>query len=282
MAGLQNLFSFTLTILAYASFAVFVFGVFYKIYVFKKTPVPLKIPTTPQSINVSGVAVRMTGDVLFFKGLSKGETETALWTASWFFHLGFFLVILRHLRYFTNPIPSWVMLVQDLGIFAGIVMFFAVLALFFRRYTNERVKYITTFADLTILVIIFLIVATGLIMKYVVRPDIVEVKAYIFSLIFLHPSKAPTNPVFVLHFVSVAALLIYFPFSKLIHAVGYFLSPTRNQANNPRTKRHVNPWADEAWDKMVNGPRPVDSQTNEPYQPWSQEQWRKRWLKQEN
>jgi nitrate reductase gamma subunit len=40
----------------------------------------------------------------------------------------------------------------------------------------------------------------------------------------------------------VSVLLAYFPFSKLLHMPGIFLSPTRNLANNSRMKRHVNPW----------------------------------------
>ena len=37
-------------------------------------------------------------------------------------------------------------------------------------------------------------------------------------------------------------LLAYFPFSKLMHLGGVFLSPTRNMANNTRMHRHINPW----------------------------------------
>jgi nitrate reductase gamma subunit len=37
-------------------------------------------------------------------------------------------------------------------------------------------------------------------------------------------------------------LISYFPFSKLMHMGGVFLSPTRNLANNSRCVRHVNPW----------------------------------------
>ena len=35
---------------------------------------------------------------------------------------------------------------------------------------------------------------------------------------------------------------MYFPFCKLVHMGGVFLSPTRNLANNNRMKRHMNPW----------------------------------------
>ena len=44
------------------------------------------------------------------------------------------------------------------------------------------------------------------------------------------------------HLFLVCVLLAYFPFSKLVHMAGVFLSPTRNLANNNRMVRHVNPW----------------------------------------
>jgi hypothetical protein len=37
--------------------------------------------------------------------------------------------------------------------------------------------------------------------------------------------------------------MLVFPFSKLLHAPGVFFSPTRNQTDNPRSVRHVAPWA---------------------------------------
>jgi hypothetical protein len=40
----------------------------------------------------------------------------------------------------------------------------------------------------------------------------------------------------------VCILLVYFPFSKLMHMGGVFMSPTRNLQNNSRAQRHVNPW----------------------------------------
>jgi hypothetical protein len=46
---------------------------------------------------------------------------------------------------------------------------------------------------------------------------------------------------FLLHFSLIMLLLIYFPFSKLMHAIGIFFSPTRNQIDNSRIKRW-GPW----------------------------------------
>jgi nitrate reductase gamma subunit len=36
--------------------------------------------------------------------------------------------------------------------------------------------------------------------------------------------------------------MMIFPISKLLHAPGLFFSPSRNQADNPREKRHISGW----------------------------------------
>jgi hypothetical protein len=47
------------------------------------------------------------------------------------------------------------------------------------------------------------------------------------------------------HLGLVATLMIIFPISKLLHAPGVFFSPTRNQADDSRERRHIAPWARE-------------------------------------
>jgi nitrate reductase gamma subunit len=58
----------------------------------------------------------------------------------------------------------------------------------------------------------------------------------------LHP--LPADPFLLLHLLLVVGLMLIFPYSKLLHAPGLFFSPTRNQADNPREKRHIAPWAE--------------------------------------
>jgi nitrate reductase gamma subunit len=60
----------------------------------------------------------------------------------------------------------------------------------------------------------------------------------------LHPQPVPADPWFLLHFSLVLALLVYFPFSKLMHAGGIFFSPSRNQIDWTRSteRRHVSPF----------------------------------------
>jgi len=86
----------------YVAAALFVGGLAYKIYRFAASPAPLKIPTTPAPVTQFGVVLRMFREVVFFESLFKGTKWT--WMFSWMFHVGLFLVLARHLRYFTNPV----------------------------------------------------------------------------------------------------------------------------------------------------------------------------------
>jgi len=80
-------------------------------------------------------------------------------------------------------------------------------------------------------------------MRYWFKTDIVEVKQLALGLVAFHPIVLEgVGALFFMHLFLLSSLIAYFPFSKLMHMGGVFLSPTRNLANNNRSKRHVNPW----------------------------------------
>ena len=84
---------------------------------------------------------------------------------------------------------------------------------------------------------------TGLCLRYFDKTEIAEVKIFVMGLTHFAPVAATgINALFFVHLTLVSVLLIYFPFSKLVHMPGVFFSPTRNQANNSRRVRHINPW----------------------------------------
>lgn len=240
----MNGFSSVFNLLAYLAAAVFVLGFLNKVILYFKTPSPLKIPVTPAPKTSMGVVIRMIPEVLFFRSLLKGGvTEKILWVGGWFFHVSLLLIVLRHLRFFTYPVPEWVMSFQQIGIWAGLVFPVALLILIIRRFTNERLAVISLFQDYFILVLIISIGLTGLLLKYFTRTNLVDVKAFIYGLVTFSPASMPDSTLFLIHFSLILVLLVYFPFSKLMHAWGILISPTRTQVDNPREVRHVNPWA---------------------------------------
>jgi nitrate reductase gamma subunit len=91
--------------------------------------------------------------------------------------------------------------------------------------------------------LLVLIGCSGILMSFVVHTDIVSVKAFFLGLYSFDLKPLPADPLLLLHLFLVAGLMIIFPFSKLLHAPGLFFSPTRNQVDNPRERRHLAPWA---------------------------------------
>ena len=228
-------------VLAYFATAVLVVGLLYRIWLYARTPAPLKIPTTPAPVTRSGVVMRMAKEVVLFESLFKANKWT--WLFGWVFHAALLLVVFRHLRFFTEPVWIWVTWVQPYGLYAGFAMLAGLAALWVRRFGVERIRYISGPSDHLMLLLLIGIAATGVMMKYVSRTDIVSVKAFVLGLIYFDWQPIPADAVLLIHLGLVLALIIVFPFSKLLHAPGVFFSPGRNQVDNPREKRHLAPWA---------------------------------------
>lgn len=226
--------------LFYFATAVFVVGLLYRIRLYARTPAPLKIPTTPAPVTQTGVVVRMAKEVVLFESLFKANKWT--WLFGWVFHAALLLVVMRHLRYFTEPVWFWVRWVQPFGLYAGFAMVAGLTGLWIRRFAVERVRYISAPSDHLMLMLLIGIAATGLMMKYVAHTDILSLKAFVLGLMYFDPQPIPADPVLLVHLSLVLILMLIFPFSKLLHAPGVFFSPGRNQVDNPREKRYVSSW----------------------------------------
>ena len=220
---------------------VFVIGVARKIRSYARTPAPLKIPTTPAPTTTAGVGWRMAREVVFFESLFKSSKWT--WIFGWTFHAALLLVVLRHARYFQEPVWLPVVLIQPFGTYAGFAMVAGLAGLWARRWLVDRVRYISTPSDHLMLALLLAIGFTGLGMRFVSHTDIVAVKAFMLGLLRLDWQPLPTDPVLLMHLALVALLMVIFPISKLLHAPGLFFSPTRNQADNAREQRHIAAWA---------------------------------------
>ncbi len=225
--------------LPYLSAGIFLAGVLYRFWVWGRTPVPLRIVTTPAPRTRAGVAMRLMGDALWFPSLFKADR--VLWAAGVSFHLLLWLVLLRHLRYFLYPIPGWVEGIQTVGLYAGYLIPIPLALLVARRLTGERTLYVSILGDYFSVFLLLSMTVSGLLLKLVFRTYLVDVKAMVQGLIHFQPVTPEVHWLFGLHFLLVMVLLIYFPFSKLMHSGGLFLSPTRNQRANFE-RPFVNPW----------------------------------------
>jgi len=228
-------------LLFYAATAIFVLGVTRKIVIYARTPQPLKIPTTPAPTTRFGVVLRMAREVTVFESLFKSNKW--IWLFGWLFHLCLFVEVLWHLRYFTEPVPFFVPWLHWFTTFTGIGMVAGLLGLWARRFLVDRVRYISGPSDHLMLALLVAIGGSGIAMRYLAHTDIVALKAFFLGLMRFSWQPLPSDPVLLIHLALVATLMIVFPVSKLLHAPGVFFSPTRNQIDNPREKRHVAGWS---------------------------------------
>ncbi len=268
-------------IIPYIAIATFLIGFVYRIIKWAGSPVPFRITTTTgqqKSLpwiksnnlesphNIWGVIGRMALEVLFFRSLFRntrmelkngprlvyGSTKW-LWAAGLAFHWSLLVIVIRHFKFFAEPVPSWVLGLQNLdGFFqvglpiiylTDIIVVVTLSYLFLRRVLIPQVRYISLPADYFPLYLIGAIVTTGILLRYFTKTTLISVKELATGLISLHPVvPAGIDTMFFIHLFMVSILLAYFPFSKLMHLGGVFMSPTRNLANNNRMRRHVNPW----------------------------------------
>lgn len=227
--------------LFYFAAIVLVAGLAIQLRRYWKTPAPLKIPTTPAPTTSGGVAFRLAREIVLFESLFKANKW--IWLFGWMFHLGLLVVLLRHLRYFIQPVWGWVTFIQPFGIYAAFAMVAGLLALLGRRIVVERIRYISGPSDYLMLVLLIAIGMSGLATKFVAHTDIVAVKAFFLGLMYFDFKPMPDDPLLLVHVTLVAALMIIFPYSKLLHGPALLFSPSRNQADNPRERRHLAPWA---------------------------------------
>ena len=226
-------------------------GVIRKIIQYARTPAPLKIPTTPAPVTQGGVVLRMAYEVVFFNSLFKSSKWT--WIFGWLFHLSLLLAFIRHLRYIIAPDGMfgflWPLvsleLVQTADKYAGYAMLIGLLGLLGRRIFVDRVRYISSPSDYLWLVLLLAIAGSCLLMSFVSPIDIVQLKAFALGLVYFDWQPLPSDPILLTHLTLVLILMVLLPVSKILHAPGIFFSPTRNQVDNPREKRHLAPWAAE-------------------------------------
>jgi nitrate reductase gamma subunit len=228
-------------LLFYAATAVLVVGLALRIRLYLRAPAPLKIPTTPAPTTPGGAALRLAREVLWFESLFKSNKWT--WGLGWAFHAALLLVLLRHARYFQDPVWGAIVAVQFFGTYAGFLMVAGLAGLWARRVLVDRVRYISTPSDHLHLALLLAIAGSGLLMRFVAHTDIVALKAFMLGLMRLDWQPLPADPLLLLHLTLVALLMIVFPISKLLHAPGLFFSPTRYQVDNPREARHQAAWA---------------------------------------
>lgn len=234
----------SLAIIGLAYFAAFVFliGLLSKLYGYYRTPMPWPEVVTPAPETEGGVIARILSDILLFPNLFKADKY--LWLGAWIFHISLAAILFRHTRYFTYPVPGLVLYMETVALLFGYIFGLAAVYLFWRRMALKRTLYVSTLPDYFALVLLGAIAGTGIMMSYWAHAYLVDVKAFLLGLMTFHPVAVPKHPLFIVHFLLATSLMIYFPFSKLLHAGGVLLTPSHTQLYEiqKKGKRYVNPW----------------------------------------
>ncbi len=279
--GMLNLYFLFGVIIPYTAVLFFIAGIVCRVIIWAKSPVPFRIPTTtgqqkslpwikssrldnPHS--TLGVLGRMALEIFFFRSLFRNSktglkdgpklvygSSIWLWFGGLAFHYSFLYIFIRHYRYFAEPIPPIILNMQFIdGFFqigvpvlylSNLILIVSLTFLLVRRISNAQIKYISLPADYFPLFLLLGIAVTGMLMRHFFKVDIIEVKTLSMGLLSLKPVVSENIGIlFFIHLFLICFLFCYFPFSKLLHMPGIFLSPTRNLANNNREKRHINPW----------------------------------------
>jgi nitrate reductase gamma subunit len=219
-------------VLLYAAAGLMLVGLAAQVARYARTPAPLRIPLMPAPRTRAGAVARLAREALLFESLFRSNKW--LWVLGWTFHVALALVLLRHLRYFVEPVGPVLAAVQTPGIYAGIALLAAAAGLWARRFLVARVRVISTWSDHLMLALLAAIAASGLMMKYGSPTDVVAVKAFALGLLRLDWQPLPADPPLLMHLALVALLMALLPASKLVHAAGVFFSPTRAQPDDAR------------------------------------------------
>lgn len=269
--------------LPYLALLIFLGGFIYRVVHWAKSPVPFPIQTTcgqAKSLDfikhdrleaphtTAEVVARMFLEIVTFRSLFRNtkseihsgpqvtyESSKWLWLFALLFHYSFLAIVVRHMRFFLDPVPVWLTWIEFAdGIFqvgapgwyiSDVTLVLGCVLLFARRLVNRHTRVISLMNDYFPLVLIFAIAVSGILMRYFIRTDIdiVNIKQLTVGLVTFSPTiGAEIGAIFYIHLFLVCVLLAYFPFSKLMHLGGVFMSPTRNLKNNSRAVRHINPW----------------------------------------
>jgi nitrate reductase gamma subunit len=225
----------------------------------------LEAPTT-----TAEVVGRMFMEIVFFRSLWRNTKASMapgpvltykstrwLWFFGILFHYSMLIIVLRHMRLFLDPVPCLISFLDALDGFTlnptpelslyitdGLILI-GLVALLLRRFLLRPVRYISLANDYFPLFLLLGIVISGISMRYYLHEgvDIIAIKHLLVGLATFEPEiTTDIAPIFYTHLFLVSCLFAYFPFSKLMHMGGVFLSPTRNMANDSRMKRHINPW----------------------------------------
>ncbi|MBC8015127.1 MAG: respiratory nitrate reductase subunit gamma [Sporomusaceae bacterium] len=229
-------------IFPYLAAGIFIVGMIWRVGTWLRVPVPFQLTLSPAPITMSGRIWTVGKELLLFSSLWRGDR--GLWLWAWLMHVTLAMVIVGHIvgisqigLQFTAmgfTASQSLALSAFMGTSTGIVMLAALCVLLYRRTAVPEVKRLSDPADYFDLLLILAIVVSGMHMRTTsLDVDLMAIRTYLGGIITFHPTPIPKDWIFVSHFFLVNVLLIYIPFSKLVHLAGSFVNRTMLVAAPP-------------------------------------------------
>jgi nitrate reductase gamma subunit len=212
----------------------FLGGLFYRIFIWKNLAAP-KMTLYPAPKTSKDRFVSLMKETFLFSSLFKADKN--LWFMGWIFHAMLALIFIGHFRVLSylpdRMLASMGMSTDAIGTMsttagggAGIVVLIAVIIILLRRMMTPRVKEISSAGDYFAMLLILAVIITGDAMRFFAHFDLNQTRDYFYALITFSASAemAPTNIWFLSHFLLAQLLIIYIPFSKILHFGGIFFT----------------------------------------------------------
>ncbi|MDB4223055.1 respiratory nitrate reductase subunit gamma [Granulosicoccus sp.] len=199
----------------------------YRLLQWSGTPSPLPIPLTPAPKTRLGVIGRLLLELFAFRALLRANKTT--WLASLLFHYGLLFVLIMHIRFMFEQLPSLLIPFIVWSGWAAGAMVIGLCVLLARRVFIDRMRYISAPSDYLHLLLLIAIAISGACLKRFWPVDTAAVGEFFRGVVTLHWQPLPESAVLWVHLLLVLVLIIVFPVSKLLHGLGILFSPTLNQ-----------------------------------------------------
>ena len=217
-------FRFTFYLLPWVTYIVFVLGMVFQI---KKWIGGAPSVTVYKS---EGRIKRTIKELLLYlivqrKLLRANSSSIILWITCWLiFHIPLFFILFGHLRAFGVWSVDWFtwlvsrgFLVDTLPFAMGIIVLSGVILLTLRRIVFANPRAISTPQNYTVLLLLIMVLAAGIVMR--VLPHSPETSLVIPPGITMTLEHTPSLVWFTIHALIAQIIVMYVPFSGLIHII---------------------------------------------------------------
>jgi nitrate reductase gamma subunit len=229
MGGGKSLLYIMGYIFPYVSVAVFLGGIAYKLHQWLTVPSPFPITVFPAPDASSGRQLVFLQEMLLFSSLYLHNR--VLWLLSWLMHSSLGLIIAGHITgiYFLGEQftvcgmskGTSLALSHFLGMTTGVLFIICLLGLTIRRFYDVEARATSGLSNYIELGLLGSIALTGMGLRFATTaPDLVLIREYMSGLFFFHPASLPNSTWFLWHFSLFNLLVMYLPYSKLMHGLG--------------------------------------------------------------